>query len=115
MDIYHKWKQLLSDTDKLNEWIEFYERNDPTLAAVMDFCKHECQELREEQFLKLAIIALLDAKVKTFTERAKMAHYMSRPLPTELKMGQKSYPEDIVDFGSVPSLHEGISHENNQS
>ena len=99
MDIYHKWKELLSDSNKRTEWIGFYIKNDPIFNAVVDFCNNEIAG--NETVLELALIAILDEKVKTLTERHKMAHYMSRPLPTKLKEGQKAYPEDDIDFGDI--------------
>ena len=98
MDMYHKWKKLLSNEEKRNEWIEFYQKNDPIFSAVVDFCKQE--KPNDKSVLELAIIAILDAKVKISSERHKMAHYMTRPLPQKLKEGQEAYPEDVVDFGS---------------
>lgn len=99
MDIYHKWKELLSDADKRTEWIGFYIKNDPIFNAVTDFCKN--QIAGNETVLELALIAILDEKVKGLSERHRMAHSMSRPLPTKLKEGQKAYPEDDIDFGEV--------------
>ena len=99
MDIYHKWKELLDNEEKRNKWIEFYRKNDPIFSAVMDFCNRK--ECDDKTVLALALIAILDEKVKTLTEKHKMAHYMTRPLPTKLKQGQSSYPEDVINFGDA--------------
>ena len=94
MDKYHKWKELLSDDDKRKEWIEYYQAHDPTFAEVLDFLKDEVDDSKK---LELAIIVLLDQKVNTLSDRAQMAHSMSRPLPRKLKLGQSAYPEDYHD------------------
>lgn len=99
MDIYHKWKELLSDADKRTEWIGFYIKNDPIFNAVTDFCKN--QIAGNETVLELALIAILDEKVKGLSERYRMSHSISRPLPTKLKEGQRAYPEDVIDFGQI--------------
>ena len=96
MDKYFKWKQLLSDEEKRNEWIEFYRNADPMLSAVLDFC--DCQsDVSKKSMLELAIIAILDEKIKMLSNRHKMAHYMTRPLPRKTEVGQHEYPEDVVD------------------
>ena len=97
MDIYHKWKNLLDNEEKRNEWIEFYQKNDPIFNAAMDFCNQK--ECDDKTALELTLIAILAEKVKTLTKEHQMAHYMTRPLPTKLKQGQSSYTEDVVNFG----------------
>ena len=99
MDIYHKWRELLSNPDKRAEWIEFYLQHDAVFRVVVDFCNNQTTD--RESVLELALIAILDEKVKTLSERHQMAHSMSRPLPTKLVDGQRAYPEDVVDFGNL--------------
>lgn len=55
-----KWEELLSDSNKRTECIEFYIKNDQTFSAVSDFCKN----IDRETMLELAIIALVEAKDK---------------------------------------------------
>lgn len=69
MDKYDKWKVLLADGEKRDEWLDFYQQNYPVFAEVMDFVKsnpdcYETPDLIEIAKLELSIIAILDEQVK---------------------------------------------------
>ncbi len=69
MDKYRKWQDLLTSGEKRQEWIDFYESTDAVFAEVLDFLKahpdsYETADLTAIAELELAIIAILDSKVK---------------------------------------------------
>jgi len=95
-DIYHKWRELLSDDEKRKEWLDYYRQTDPVFHSVAEFCNHN--EVADRLSLELAIIAILDAKVKTLSSEHQMAHFIKRPLPRKLEVDQHAYPEDYMDY-----------------
>lgn len=63
---YDTWKELLFDDAKRRSWVDFCRKSDPMFSAVMDFCDNK--KIDDISALELAIIALINEKVKKITE-----------------------------------------------
>lgn len=66
-DKIEKWKSLLSNRGKLDEWLMFYAENDPVFAEAADYAKKHSPDLL--MLYQFVLVAVLDKKTMDETSR----------------------------------------------